>query len=360
MPEKRETESQEQTESPSNPFFDMWNKFAGSFKSHPFMQMDLSGAFPQWFKAYDDIAKKFYSVPLSGVVGEVFPKFVDTADVYMRLFKSWADAAGRPNVSPDLMKNFFSIWSDSQKEIFSKLFGLPLPDALGGNIQEWNELIKNSLENFSRFYTANYQPFIENWNKISQETDKILREKPDPTKYKEFYSTLMQGYESALGKFIKMPMVGPSRLLLEKVFKSIDAFIKYYTAIVDFNMVFYSPGKETVEELARKATDLLKGEVTQEKYKQFYELLIKTFEDRFFQLFKTPAFTEVIRRTLDSYLDFRKQHFAVMEEMLKATPIITRTEIDDVYQELYNLKKRIKELERHLKGEKTKKDERRK
>jgi len=58
---------------------------------------------------------------------------------------------------------------------------------------------------------------------------------------------------------------------------------------------------------------------------------------------------------LDSYLDFHNSHFAVVEEMLKSTPIITRTEIDDVYQELYNLKKRIKELEKLLKS-KTKKN----
>ncbi|MEW6027618.1 MAG: poly(R)-hydroxyalkanoic acid synthase subunit PhaE [Planctomycetota bacterium] len=345
MPKEKQAEAPK-SEPPSNPFFDMWGKFADSMKTNPFMPPNMAGAYPDWLKGYDEMAKQFYTMPLSGVTGNIFPKFVEAADVYMKLFKAWTDNAGNLSSSPDAMKNLLNMWMESQKEVFGKLFGLPIPSA--ENMGDFTESVKKSLENFTQFYDQNYKPFVENWQKLSGQMGDLLKGKQDPAKYKELYDSWMQGYESALGKFLKMPMVGPSRQVLEKIHKSIDSFMKYCGATVDFNMVLYSPSKETIEELSAKAQTILKGEVTQEKYKQFYELLVKTFEDRFYQLFKTPAFGQAIKTTLDSYLDFRNNHFAVVEEMLKSTPVITRTEIDDVYQELYDLKKRIKELEKLL------------
>ncbi|MBI5359536.1 MAG: hypothetical protein HZA48_03035 [Planctomycetes bacterium] len=349
MPKKSKSQK---TETPTNPFFDMWNKFAESYtKTNPFSNpftagQNTGGLPPDWLKGYDDMMKQFCNMPMSGTAGNIYPKFVEAADVYMKLFKAWTDNAGNLSSSPDAMKNLLNLWMNSQKEVFSKMFGLPIPSV--DNMGDFNESIKKSLENFTQFYDQNYKPFVENWTKLSGQMQDAFNGKQDPAKFKELYNSWMQGYESAFGKFLKMPMVGPSRQVLEKIHKNIDSFMKYCGATVDFSMVLYSPSKETIEELVQKAQTILKGEVTQEKYKQFYELLVKTFEDRFYQLFKTPAFSESIKTTLDSYLDFRNSNFEVVEEMLKSTPVITRTEIDDVYQELYNLKKRIKELEKLL------------
>ncbi|MFH1229877.1 MAG: poly(R)-hydroxyalkanoic acid synthase subunit PhaE [Planctomycetota bacterium] len=349
MPKKKEPESSKQEEQPDNfpnPWFETWNKFAEAFKPNPFSTVDVSGFFPSWYKMYDEMAKRFYTVPLSGVVGDVYPRFIDAADTYLRLFRAWSEMGGNINSSPEAMNNLLGLWIDSQKEIFSRLFGLSIPSIAGDNMSDWAGSVKKSLENFTQFYAQNYQPFIDNWKKVSEGMDDIIKGKPDPSKYKEFYNSLIGGYESAFGKFIKMPMIGPSRQVLDKIHKSIDSFIKYCGAIVDFSLVLYSPGKESIEELSKKASYILKGEISQEKYKEFYEMLIKTFEDRFYQLFKTPAFSEVLKTTLEASMEFRKDHFAVVEEILKSTPIITRSEMNDVYQELYNLKKKVKELEK--------------
>jgi class III poly(R)-hydroxyalkanoic acid synthase PhaE subunit len=349
------SEETQQKEGFSNPWFEMWNKFADAFTRPVFSQEHLSSFVPPWFKLYDDMAKRFSSIPLSGVFGEVYPKFVDAADIYMKLFKSWNDMAGNVPSSPETTKNILNIWIDCQKELFGKLFGFPVPGFGQDNISDMNEVIKKSMENFSQFYTQNYQPFIENWRKLSREFDEMVKGRSDPSRYKDFYSAFLRGYETTFGKFINMPMIGPSRQVLEKIHKSVDSFIKYCGAIVDFTFVLYSPGKESIEELSKKASSILKGEVSQEKYKEFYDVLIKTFEDRFHQLFKTPAFSQVLSTTLDAYMDFRKRHFEVIEESLKSTPIITRSELDDVHKEVYNLKKRIKELEKLLKNTSAKK-----
>jgi len=368
MPKKKQANaggqtSQEQaepkSESASNPFLDMWSKFSDSYmKANPFVNsfaadQNLGGLYPDWLKGYEQMSKQFYNAPTGGAFGDIYPKFVEAADVYMKLFKAWTENSGNISSSPEAMKNLLSLWMNSQKEVFGKLFGLPIPSA--DNMGDFTEGIKKSLENFTQFYDQNFKPFAENWTKLSAQMQDAFQGKQDPAKYKELYDSWITGYESAFGKFLKMPMLGPSRLVMEKIHKSIDSFMKYCGATVDFNMVLYSPSKATIEELTQKAQTILKGEVTHEKYKQFYELLVKTFEDRFYQLFKTPAFGQSIKTALDSYLDFRNNHFAVIEEMLKSTPIITRTEIDDVYQELYNLKKRIKDLESLLKNQGKKK-----
>ena len=355
MPKKKQSGNQNQntqkesTGALNNPWFGMWSKFMDQAQFNPFSGAANAG--PNWFKGYEEMTRNFYQPSLAGPFGDLFQKVMDASGIYMNLFKAWSEVGGDVKSSPDAMKHLLDLWLESQKTVFSRLFGMPVPDA---NMGDWTDAARKSLENFTQFYQQNYQPFMDSWGKTFQGAGDAFTGKFDPARLRELYDTWTKGYESAMGKFLKMPMIGPSRQVLDKIARSLDAYMKYCTAVTEFQMVLYSPGKETVQELSQKASTILKGEMTQEKYQEFYETLIKTFEDRFYQLFKTPAFGQILKTTLDSYLEFRKQHFAVIEEMLKSTPIITRTEIDDVYQELYNLKKRIKELEKLLKNRKNK------
>jgi len=277
---------------------------------------------------------------------------VDTAEVYSKLFQSWAGVLQNKDkpLTPEAVKNLLTGWLTGQKDIFSNLFGLPLPTNLGefDDPAEWAKAVKQSIENWYELYQANYKPMLENWHKVSENVFEMMRPEVGSAKVQEFYESMMQGYEATLGKFLKIPTVGPSRQAAEKIAQSIDAFVKYCGSSVDFYLSLYQPAREAVEELSQKASQSLKGEITMDKYKEFYNLLIKTFEEKFYALFKTPAFANVLKTTLDASLQFRQNHFAVMEEVLKSTPVITRKEMDEVHQELYNLKKRIKEMSRRF------------
>ena len=62
------------------------------------------------------------------------------------------------------------------------------------------------------------------------------------------------------------------------------------------------------------------------------------------ELFTADDFVRTLKTTLDSSLSFQKDYQAFVEATLKGTPIVTRTEIDQVHEELYLLKRQIREV----------------
>lgn len=317
--------SKEQATSGRNPWFDMWQKFN------------------EWLTTP-------YSMPLSDTAKDVYEKVLDANKMYLSLFHFWNTLAknAEQQITPEHFKGILTVWLDNQRDMFSRLFGLPLP-VMPADVKdptEWAKGMKSSLENWARLYQENYHPALEGWRKVSENVMEMLNPNVAPAKSKEFYDSWTKAYEETLGKFLKIPTVGPSRQVLDKMMKSIDSFIRYGAAAVDFSLALYKPSLQAIEEISPKVAETFKGKITPEQYKEFYELLVKTFEEKFYALFKSPAFAELLNTTLEASLNFRRHYFGVMEEMLKETPVVTDRKMDQVYQDLYNLKKRVKELEK--------------
>lgn len=162
--------------------------------------------------------------------------------------------------------------------------------------------------------------------------------------YRDFYSNFITVYEETVGKFFKVPAVGPAREAFEKYLKSVDTSIKFYGAALDFYFKLQKPWMESIDETAEKAGKILaENPEDLDTFKEFYDLLIKTYEERFQELFKTEAFGLTMQNMLAKSLEFQQAYEEMAEEFLKYTPVATKSDMNDVYVELYNLKKRVRE-----------------
>ena len=63
-------------------------------------------------------------------------------------------------------------------------------------------------------------------------------------------------------------------------------------------------------------------------------------------LFKSPDYVKAMGKTLDALEDFVAARNAVAQDLLKTMAVPTQDELDELYKELYQLKKRIKILEK--------------
>jgi polyhydroxyalkanoate synthesis regulator phasin len=73
---------------------------------------------------------------------------------------------------------------------------------------------------------------------------------------------------------------------------------------------------------------------------------IKVLEGHFMTLFQTPEYVETMGKTITVLAEFTCAKDAVMEDVLRGFPVASRSELDDLARELYELKKRIRKLEK--------------
>jgi hypothetical protein len=84
------------------------------------------------------------------------------------------------------------------------------------------------------------------------------------------------------------------------------------------------------------------------EFGEFFDLWIDVSEQTYFALFQTEDFGRLQGELLDSSLNVRKHFFKLMEMHLYDLPIALRSEMDDLYKTIYDLKKKVRKLETQL------------
>jgi class III poly(R)-hydroxyalkanoic acid synthase PhaE subunit len=181
-------------------------------------------------------------------------------------------------------------------------------------------------------------------------------EKPGFGSTQEFFDQWLKVYNASTGRLTEMPAIGPSREKSEKMMKGFSTFVNLYIAGMDSNSNLQSVFTEAMRRMREKTSTEMEGEISTEKYKDFYKIWIETYSETFKEFSKSDHFALDMGRLNSHLMDFQKYNREMLEEnYLKPMNLPTKTEIDEINKELYFLKKTVKELTSQIKELKEKK-----
>jgi polyhydroxyalkanoate synthesis regulator phasin len=125
-----------------------------------------------------------------------------------------------------------------------------------------------------------------------------------------------------------------------------DTFNIYQATVAEFSRLLSLPMEKSFQVLQEKFAELTdKGDLPEDP-KKYYQMWIKILEGHYMTLFQSPEYTRALNKTLDSMSEFSKAKKEVFQDFLNMLPVPTHKEMDELYKEIYLLKKRIKELEK--------------
>jgi class III poly(R)-hydroxyalkanoic acid synthase PhaE subunit len=165
----------------------------------------------------------------------------------------------------------------------------------------------------------------------------------------EFFDLWLKTYESTYGRLLEMPALGPTREKSEKLMKDFSIAVNLYTTWMDSNINFQSVFMEAMRRVREKTASEMEGEISPEKYKDFYKIWIETYSETFKEFLKSGHFAKDTGKFMSHFMEFQKYNREMLEEnYLKPMNLPTKAEIDEINKELYSLKKTVKELTRQV------------
>ena len=126
-------------------------------------------------------------------------------------------------------------------------------------------------------YLKLYKPWIESAGDMLEKTS-IISKGATPQKYKEFYDEWMKTYQNSFGKFYPIPTLESNKETLEKLLASADESNKFYKAWIG-----------ELEENSKITQEILQGEPYPAKYKECYDMWMKTYEKIFDEFLTLPS-----------------------------------------------------------------------
>jgi polyhydroxyalkanoate synthesis regulator phasin len=65
-------------------------------------------------------------------------------------------------------------------------------------------------------------------------------------------------------------------------------------------------------------------------------------------LLKSPEYAQVMTNTIDSLVNYKKAREEMLNDIIGQFPVPTQREMDELYRDIYEMKKQIKSLTKEL------------
>ena len=156
-------------------------------------------------------------------------------------------------------------------------------------------------------------------------------------------------YEKEFRQFFRVPQLGLMRTYQEKANQMVDKFNLFQSTLSEFLSLLNLPFNRSVQVMQEKLGEMAESGELPDNTKDYYNLWIRVLEGHFMTLFQTQEYVETLGRTVNAFADFSAAREAAMEDMISLLPVAKKTEMDDMARELYELKKRLKKLEKEKK-----------
>lgn len=265
------------------------------------------------FQAWSDMEHhfKFQESTLRGEKREGKQTSMDSA---IKSFQAFSKALFEPNVMESLLNG-----TGAMPEILTKMGQ--------SSFNSWLQL---------------QQKWIERAGRLGNSTEAFKFENLDENAFRAWSDI----YEKEFRQFFNIPQLGLTRFRQEKLNHVLDRSVIFQSTFAEFLRLLYLPVTHSLTVMQEKLGEMLESESLPEDAKTYYQMWIKTLEGHYMVLFKSPEYVEILGKTLESMSKLTKSRNEVLEDMLAEVPIPKQKEMDDLYQELYLLKKRVKTLEK--------------
>ena len=186
------------------------------------------------------------------------------------------------------------------------------------------------------------QQWIEKAGRIGRSTQAYSFENLDEDVFKAWTDV----YEQEFRQFFYLPQLGLTRIYQEKFNQAADKLNRLQAVLGEFMTIFYMPMEKSFKVLQDKVAKMAEAGELPEDYNAYYRLFIKILEGHYMTLYKSPEYLSVMDKTLTALEEFLMARETIAQDMLKMLALPTQKELDELYREIYNLKKKIRSLEK--------------
>lgn len=153
-------------------------------------------------------------------------------------------------------------------------------------------------------------------------------------------------YKNEISQYFNIPQLGLSRFYQERMNEAIDKYNLFNNTLAEFLQLLTLPFEKSLKAMQDKIEELTKSGGLPEDTKAYYQMWLKTLEGHFMKLFKSTKYNEALGETMAALEDYLNARNRIIQDMLQGLPIPTSKEMDDLYMEVYKLKKTVRKLEK--------------
>ncbi len=238
-------------------------------------------------------------------------------------------------------------WESSAKVFQSLMSSMAEPDAMDAAAKSAGmvpDFVMDMAQQTMDAWTTFNREWMERASRIGQQSKAYSFENID----QEIFKTFREIYEKEFQKYLKIPSLGLTRFQLERFNRYLDKLTLYQTALSELLQMFYIPMEKSMAAMQEKIEKMAENGELHDDIQGYYRTWIKVLEGHYMTLLKSPEYTQVMTNAIDALVQYKKAREEMLSDIIGQLPVPTQKEMDELYKDIYLMKKQIKSLSRKL------------
>ncbi|TND07850.1 MAG: Poly(R)-hydroxyalkanoic acid synthase subunit (PHAsynthIIIE) [Bacteroidetes bacterium] len=309
--------------------------FAAFRKSQEQWMETNSGWMNQWIAPFKAMTPNIGDT----TAREAYENMVNMSNTYFKLYEVWAPfykSISEKNFTPETFQKYFDAgkFKDLMDKSFEAISPVQLKD-LYNQFSGWFEVINNHNRHLFQQYAGNMPQ--------AEQLMPFLLFGNDP---KNAQNNIFSVYQRSINPLIRLYAPGKESELNEIFSKQLDRFSQYGQKLNELQHLMYTTGSKNFEKFVFDSFEESKKGTDMSNFQQVFQNWVNKNESAFVELFRTEAYSKLQGELLDLGLEIKNDFEKVAEISLQPLPVVLRTEADELHQTIYELKKRVRQLEK--------------
>jgi len=368
---ENETTSQESSQHNADDFFKSWYnsqvtlvKQMTDFNQKMYAQMlnfgkpqeEVSAQFENmnkaWTNMYNNWTNTLHSTyenlsssMKSGMNKDMFSSLYNNNQVFLKMYEAFQPmmkAFNSNGFNADQLKDMMS--AEFYKSMTEKMFESFFP--------------KNDFASMFEMYQTNMKNMMGNSSNISKEMmenySAMMKNMPemfansDMSKMMKTSTELMDLYQKPFSQMMKMMNPGKEKHMMEAMVATMDKVNEYQLKQSQLQYLLYTTAQKSMETSIQNNMNKVSENTEVGNFNIFFNEWVSTTEKAFTELFATDEFSQLKAEVTTLPMSIKKDFDTQMTTSLENTPFAFKSDMDEVYKNIYDLKKMVKHLQKML------------
>lgn len=322
------------------------NPAANQFNPFQNTQNNWLETYNTWINNWGSPFKSMMENFSSSSSKDAFSNMLNSTNSYFKMFEVWAPmykSITENGFDPSKFNELFSAEKFKQvmDNTFQFVYPAPLKDAFQ-NAGQWFEMANNFSKQFSGQYMNQFANFPKAFpGMMFGDNETILNT----------YNNMFSTFQKSAFPMFRIAAPGKESEMTELYINTLDKFAVYATKLNELQHVMYVAGQKGMEKLITDSYTEFKNSNEPVPYNEFFQKWVDTTEKSFLELFRTDEYSKLQGELVDLGIEIKSGFEKLMETVLSQYPVLLRSEADDLNRQIYELKKKVRDLEKQISGD---------
>lgn len=278
---------------------------------------------------------------------DIFKNFMQGNQVYTKMlefFQPMLNAMQKGQFNAEEFKNYFKAehYANLTKQMFGDFY-------TGGNLKEFYDQAMSQVHNFFTSQNNLTKEYYAQINNMTHEFPHLFNGNFD--KIKEAYANYTNIFSKTFEPLLKVATPGKEKENIEAVIALMDKMTDFSIKQGELQFALQNTMRKSVENVAKQYAEKFQNPETLTKapdVQEMYNEWIKTNEQLFSELFSSEEFSKMKGEAINLTMDVKKQFEKQFENIFANSPVVLKSDVEELTKTVYELKKQIKDLQSKL------------